>query len=729
MSHNGAQRQGREHGHGPADAAAPASKIGAGTLVQALGGAIAAPESKVGGGSLAGQLGDGAAVQQIAAAGTAGAGGPLPHGDAIQRAFGHHDIGGVQAHSGGDAQAATRALGAEAYASGQHVAFAGAPSLHTAAHEAAHVVQQRGGIQLKGGVGAAGDAHEQHADAVADAVVQGRSAEGLLDPYGSGPGGGGGGGVQLQPAPEVAPDAAPAVDVKALTGKLGRIPVLAFDLTRAAFDIDAVTAWIELFVQTVDEVKIAAGGNAPPELAQTLDRCVGLHVPGLQKAAEEIRTATVKLTNDSSVAKQDPAKAVFPTQAQVKKLGDDAGKLNQLSRDPSLSAGAAAKTAMQTASATAQDAALAMLQSLSVIAARDRWKTGKATETPSADKLGKGPRTELDEIYKDAESGLGDRASLDEEKGRAFDWCGIFVASSLFKGGGLAKQLHAGFNHTDNVQDFFHYEQKHNDRRVPMSIWAESQWWNLKEYHLLRGTARQWTTRAQVQAALTAGTADIRPGDTCLIDHKGGNAPSHIVMVESFDAATKQLVTIEGNTFGIHADKDGKAERIDDEHLKHSAQGKGTATGLHVRDMNQLAPGPGTYVVIKSKAYVREDDEVTRYKKEDGKKVMIPVDSDVEVTEIKEVGGAKYANVKDWGWTSFGNLNTTGKLPKGAYKPSGGATVWGVGRPSMVDFEDGHEYGVHQVPEDLRTTSPAEMRELAKQKGKQGAAVKKIGLK
>jgi hypothetical protein len=92
-------------------------------------------------------------------------------------------VSGIEAHVGGGAETTRRAIGAEAYATGNHVAFAGAPSLHIAAHEAAHVVQQRGGVQLKGGVGTVGDAYEQHADAVADAVVQGRSAEGLLDPY------------------------------------------------------------------------------------------------------------------------------------------------------------------------------------------------------------------------------------------------------------------------------------------------------------------------------------------------------------------------------------------------------------------------------------------------------------------------------------------------------------------------------------------------------------------
>jgi hypothetical protein len=83
-------------------------------------------------------------------------------------------------------------MGADAFAMGDHVAFAGAPDLHTAAHEAAHVVQQRAGVQLEGGVGEVGDAYEQHADAVADLVVQGKSSEALLDRYAGGAGAGSG---------------------------------------------------------------------------------------------------------------------------------------------------------------------------------------------------------------------------------------------------------------------------------------------------------------------------------------------------------------------------------------------------------------------------------------------------------------------------------------------------------------------------------------------------------
>jgi hypothetical protein len=126
------------------------------------------------------------AAAQIARQGTEGAGGPLPHRDQIQSLFGRHDITGVTAHQGLAASQAAQSLGARAYAHGNAVAFASPPDLHTAAHEAAHVVQQRQGVQLKGGIDQPGDSYERHADAVADAVVAGRSAEPLLDPFADG---------------------------------------------------------------------------------------------------------------------------------------------------------------------------------------------------------------------------------------------------------------------------------------------------------------------------------------------------------------------------------------------------------------------------------------------------------------------------------------------------------------------------------------------------------------
>ena len=121
-------------------------------------------------------------IHDAASHGVSGSGGPLPHLDRIQEAFGRHDVTGARAHVDGAAARACDEMGAGGFAFGNEVAFRGEPDLHTAAHEAAHLVQQRAGVMLKDDLGRAGDAYERHADAVADRVVQGRRAEDLLDP-------------------------------------------------------------------------------------------------------------------------------------------------------------------------------------------------------------------------------------------------------------------------------------------------------------------------------------------------------------------------------------------------------------------------------------------------------------------------------------------------------------------------------------------------------------------
>ncbi len=171
-----ARRLGRSASN-PAHDAGPTSPVpGKGTLVQQL-----APVQRR-------ATADGAPAQlapervhAAAAAGVSGAAERLPHLDRIQASFGAHDVSHVQAHTDGAASRGAAAMGAQAFATGDHVAFAGTPDLHTAAHEAAHVVQQRAGVHLKGGVGAEGDAYERHADEVADLVVQGKSSEQALD--------------------------------------------------------------------------------------------------------------------------------------------------------------------------------------------------------------------------------------------------------------------------------------------------------------------------------------------------------------------------------------------------------------------------------------------------------------------------------------------------------------------------------------------------------------------
>ncbi len=91
---------------------------------------------------------------------------------------------GVRAHLDPSARESAEALEARAYTTGNDVAFARSPDLFTAAHEAAHVVQQVAGVHLASESGCdhdQDDACERHADAVAEKVVQGQSAEQLLD--------------------------------------------------------------------------------------------------------------------------------------------------------------------------------------------------------------------------------------------------------------------------------------------------------------------------------------------------------------------------------------------------------------------------------------------------------------------------------------------------------------------------------------------------------------------
>ncbi len=297
---------------------------------------------------------------------------------------------------------------------------------------------------------------------------------------------------------------------------------------------------------------------------------------------------------------------------------------------------------LATAAHACEEAALALLQARAVLNARATWRADAAqSSTPAEILQGNRPRNEVDDIFADA--GYGSRQSL-RENGTRDDWCGMFVAASMFRGAALDKNVRIAFAHTDNVRDFFSYNrQPINDARAPLSIWAEGQWWTVRDYHEQRGLARRWVTGDAV-----AGAA-IRPGDVALIRHRGvqpaGEVANHIVMVDSWDPVTGKLVTIEGNVNeGIRPDAAGEAQRTDGGELRSTTTNAPSSTAIHVRDMN---------------------DDTT--------------------------------------------LTPGGAGPGGIYRERGARTVWGIGRPSLVDFEH-HEYGLQAIPEDLKYTSPEEMR-------------------
>ncbi|HEY6033644.1 MAG TPA: DUF4157 domain-containing protein [Kofleriaceae bacterium] len=124
-----------------------------------------------------GELGRDRSSRTTALAGVAHASAPLPHLDRLQLAFGSHDLRGVRVT---ETSAAPDALGARAYTIGERIAFGAPADLRLAAHEAAHVVQQRQGVELSGSVGQPGDRYERQADEVAEAAATGGSVERIL---------------------------------------------------------------------------------------------------------------------------------------------------------------------------------------------------------------------------------------------------------------------------------------------------------------------------------------------------------------------------------------------------------------------------------------------------------------------------------------------------------------------------------------------------------------------
>ncbi len=174
----------------------------------------------------------GEGIHSIAAQGLAGPGGPIPHQEKIQASFGSFDISGAEAHQGGAAQEANEQMGARGYATEGAIVLKDG-DLHTTAHELTHHLHQRQGVQLKGQRGEPGDRYEHHADAVADAVVAGRSAEPLLSGFGLSPAAGGGASGALQ------------MDLIDSAIELGQSVVeTVTDLGERAYD--AVTEWIDL---------------------------------------------------------------------------------------------------------------------------------------------------------------------------------------------------------------------------------------------------------------------------------------------------------------------------------------------------------------------------------------------------------------------------------------------------------------------------------------------------
>jgi hypothetical protein len=378
-----------------------------------------------------------------------------------------------------------------------------------------------------------------------------------------------------------------------------------------------------------------------PQLTATLARVV----PIALATGTRLRDLAVEGVNASTVV--DAARAAdpaLPPLAQVTAWREGASALRALAAEVDRGG-----SGLAAAAHACEEAALALLQARSVVEARETWRSADTREAALGDvpKHAGTQRTrdEVDDIF--ADSGFNSQQSLRED-GTMDDWCGMFAAANMFRAAALDKDMRLAFAHTDNVHDFFNYDQQPTNRkRTPVSIWAEDRWWNLREYHQERGFPRTWVQGAAVDGA------DIRPGDIVLIRHQGSKPAdgiaNHIVMVESYDPATQRLVTIEGNVHeGIRADASGEAERTATGELASTTRRRDSSV-VHVRDLSDTA------------------------------------------------------------------TTTPGAGPGGVYQERGRRTVFGIGRPSIIDFED-HDYGLIDVPAEYTALSPAEIR--ARKQGK-----------
>ncbi len=428
--------------------------------------------------------------------------------------------------------------------------------------------------------------------------------------------------------------------------------------------IAAFASWAEgAATQTEEGLARLAAMDPADAAAKTLSESLMQGAAALKMAGDALRSRAVQLINDASLLKRPEAQPTLPDRSELLAFSSTIRRLGK------------AGGAMNGAVAVCLDAVLAIQQGASVLSARATWaqkprEAEGATELEAQKKAKDDP---LNAIFRD--SGFAGRITTtknSKNEDKVADWCGMFVGASLFRGGGLDEELRKGMLHTSNVLDYFQYQQVANAGRVPRSIWADGEWHDMKTYHGVRGSTRQWQSRAVVTEAMEGGGAlDVRPGDVVLIDHSGkSKTPQHITMVESYDPSTHQLVTIEGNTGGVRAGDDGKVGDAGDGYHKTNATGR-DGSGLHTRDMTNMSAGS------------RETH-----------------------AEAHAANMERYKNTPN---------DKKAKSKDKAYRGGSGITVFGIGRPSAVDFEE-HEYATKAVPEALKRTSPAEMDKKAKAK-------------
>jgi hypothetical protein len=428
------------------------------------------------------------------------------------------------------------------------------------------------------------------------------------------------GGTETAPQPQ-----APAVDVAALSAGL-RFTAPVVSTSGNALGIADALTWIEDVQRRLHEA-IQAHGALPADhpdrgrlgtaIAAGAEQAAG-HMTTMANTIRAQVETLVRLSSplastpaEGDAPAQPPQQATLPGSSEVDRMRTAAAGLSRAAHGSTSVLIENVRQLLAGGAGNVADAALAIYQGLGVLSARGDWVTGyrqdsiataDATTQAAADKAlrsKEGARDGLNAVF--AESGYNRYGVQSKVVGKSWepeDWCGMFVATHMFRSAGLDGELRAGFYEVGNVNDFFNYTQKINGSRVPLTLWVpeEGRWMDLREYHQLRGSERMWTPRDAIQSEIQEGGAPFRSGDVCLINHSGGTKAQHIVMVDSYDATTGELRTIEGNTLGIRSDANGMASRNGEGEFKTDSGN--TTVGLHIRQMDGTAPkreGRGAY--------------------------------------------------------------------------------------------------------------------------------------
>ncbi len=308
---------------------------------------------------------------------------------------------------------------------------------------------------------------------------------------------------------------------------------------------------------------------------------------------------------------------------------------------------------LRQAAEACQDAALALLQARSVAEARETWRAGTVqTNTVPEVKDSKRARTELDDVF--ADSGFSSGQSLKKVKAWVTQPDGTKkqvekeVVDDWCGMFAAANMFRGAALDKDLRKAFAHTDNVNDFFQYTANINAS------RAPLSVFADGRWWSVKEYHAARGTprkwvvgpSAAADIRPGDIALIRHSG---------VKQGDGIANHIVMVES-----------------------------------------YDPVSGRLVSIEGNVSegVRPDGD-GKAQRTDGKLKSSSESPTSTVIEVRDMKDEKEL--------------TPGAGAGGVYKERGHRTIYAIGRPSLVDFED-HEYAEQLVDERFRGMSPAEIR-------------------